>query len=140
MPIGSRNMTQEARELCVEVPVSFESGEQVTGLRVYPPPSVDWRLVAVRYEVVKALAATDAGTIDVKDASGNLAITQISIPLSSAVGTRGSGTLSSTDAYLRAGAGQASAYHAITTAKTTAGGKVALFLYYRRIQPASAQV
>jgi hypothetical protein len=139
MPRGSRNLAPEAREIVVNVPVSFETGEQVTGQRIYPPPSVDWRLVGVRYEVVKALGDTDVGLIDVKNAAGDAAITQISIPLSSALGVRGSGTLSATDARLRAGAGQANAYHAITSAKTTAGGKVLLSLYYRRIQPNSAQ-
>lgn len=137
--ITPRHLSKDLRERLVCVPLSFESGEQVTDLRLYPPPSVDWRLVEARYEVVKALAATDAGTIDIEDPSNNDAITQISIPASSALGTRGSATLSTTDAYLRAGAKQGNAYHGITNAKTTAGGKVLLFLTYRVIEPGSAQ-
>ena len=135
---GSRRLQKEAREHVVTLPLSFESGEQVTDLRVYPPPNADWRLVGVRYEVIKSLANTDAGTIDVEDPSNNDAITPISIPLSSALGTRGSGTLAGTDRYLRIGAQQSAAYHAVTAAKTTAGGKALLFLYYRSIVPGSA--
>jgi hypothetical protein len=139
MPLGSRRMALEAREIVVTVPISFETGEQVTGLRVIPPADVDWRLIGVGYAVTKALAGTDAGLVDVKDAAGNVAITQISVPLSTVIDARGTGTLSATDARLRVGAGQSNAYHAITVSKATAGGKALLFLYYRRIQPASVQ-
>jgi hypothetical protein len=135
-----RHCTKDLRERVVCIPLSFETDEQVTDLRFYPPPSADWRLAEVRYEVVKALAATDVGTIDIEAGSGtDDAITQISIPLSSALGVRGSATLSTTDSRLRIGAKQAHAYHAITSAKATAGGKVLLFLTYRIIEPGSAQ-
>lgn len=134
MPVTNDKLHREVRERAIPLLVSFETGEQVTGEQVVPPPSVDWELIAVRWEVIKALAATNAGTIDVKDAAGNVAITQISIPLSSALGTRGTGTLSTTLARLRAGAGQANAYHAITTAKGAVGGKVRLWLYYRYLR------
>jgi hypothetical protein len=139
MPVGSGNMTAEAREFVIAVPVSFETGEQVTGLRITPPTNSDWRLVAIDYHVIKALAATDVGLIDVKDASGNAAITQLSIPLSTVIDTRGSCVVSTVDARVCIGAKQASAYHAITAAKTTAGGKVLLLFKYRRIKPATVQ-
>lgn len=140
MPWGSRHLSQEAREFTVPVLISFETGEQISGHRVYPPPNADVRLVGVRYEVVKALANTDVGLIDVKTpGAAATAITQISIPLSSALGVRGSGTLSATDANLRVGAGQgANLYHELTSSKATAGGKVMLYLYYRRIAPNSS--
>ena len=116
--------------------VSFETGEQVTGLQIFPPPvDGDSVLVGGNYEVVKALAGTDAGTIDLKDASGNTVITQASIPLSSALGTRGTLTVSTITARINVGPNQVTAYHAITTAKTTAGGKVLLSLHYRRLRP-----
>lgn len=137
--VSSRNCSLEQREHQVQLLVSFETGEQVTALRVPPPPSVDWRLVGVNYEVVKALANTDVGLIDVKDSAGNVAITQISIPLSSALGVRGAGVLGAIDARLVVGAGQASPYHTVTTSKATAGGKVQLFLSYRKVQPYSQQ-
>ena len=91
--------------------------------------------MGANYEVIKALANTDAGTIDVKTAGGAAtAITQISIPLSSALGVRGAAVLSTTKANLRAGAGQANARHEITTAKPTSGGKALLTLFYRRVR------
>jgi hypothetical protein len=135
---GSQHLLNDAKEVAIPLLVSFEANEQVTAERVYPPSSVDWELVGVRYEVVKALADTDVGLIDVKTAAGDVAITQISIPLSSALGVRGSGTLSTTRARLRSGAGQVNAYHTITASKATAGGKVRLWLYYRRVRPNAA--
>lgn len=138
MPIEPRNASKGMREQVIPVDLSFETGEQVTDMRLYPPDSLDWRITGVRYEVVKALAATDAGSVAIKTAAGDAAITAISIPASSAIGTRGSATLSTVDARLRAGAKQANAYHGITSAKTTAGGKVKLFISVRVIPNASA--
>lgn len=135
MPITARDLAQDVRERVLSTIESFEAGEQVTGERLYPPPSVDWELVAVRYEVIKPLAATDAGTIAVADSFGNAAIATISLPASTAAGTRGLATLATNRAYLRAGAGQTNPYHAVTIAKTTTGGKVRLWFYYRIVRP-----
>jgi hypothetical protein len=138
--VSPRHCTKDLREQVRDLVVSFESGETVTDQRVYPTPSADWRLAEVRYEVIKALADTDAGTIDIEAGSTtDDAITQISLPASTVVGTRGTATLSTTDSQLRIGAKQAHAYHAVTTAKTTAGGRVLLSLVYRVIEPGSAQ-
>lgn len=137
MPIGSGSMSNEARELMIPIICSFEAGEKVTGLQLSPPPSVDWELVGANYEVIKALGATAAGTIDVKTSGGAaLAITQISIAGAAALGVRGAAVLSAVKANLRAGAGQVNSRHEITTAKgATAAGKVLLTLFYRRVRP-----
>jgi hypothetical protein len=139
MPVTERNLGPSARAIIVPLLVSFETGEQVTDYRLHPPPGVDLRLVEVRWEVVKALAATNAGTIDIKTPAGDVAITQISIAASAALGTRGTATLSTNDGRLRIGENQPHAYHGITTAKGAAGGKVQLNLVYRRIQRGTAQ-
>jgi len=134
--IGSANLANEAKDMIVPVLVSFETGEQLTAMnRIYPPPSVDWELVAGRYEVVKALAGTDAGTVDIKDDAGSVAVTQLSLAASTALGTRGTFTVNTTARRVRAGAGQANQFHTITTAKATAGGRVQLWLTYRRVRP-----
>lgn len=138
--VTPRHCSKDMREQVRDLVVSFEDGETVTDQRVYPPPSADWRLAEVRWEVIKALGATDVGTIDIEwGSTTDDAITQISIPLSSAIGVRGTATLSTTDARLRVGPRQAQAYHAVTTAKATAGGRVLLSLTYRAIEPGSTQ-
>jgi hypothetical protein len=138
--INPKNLRHTCREICLPLLVSFETGEQVTDLRIYPPDASDWRLVGVRYEVVKALANTDVGLIDLEAVNGDDAITQISLPHSSALGTRGSAVLAAASLpRMRAGAGQGNAYWTLTSAKATAGGKVMVFLYFRTIQPGSEQ-
>ncbi len=134
MPVKAANLATDAKRIVRDLLLSFETGEQVTDMRVYPPDSCDWELVEARYEVVKELANTNAGTIDIEAGSTtDDAITQISIPLSSAIGTRGTATLSTTLSRLRIGGGQTHAYHAVTTAKANAGGKVMLSLTYQRV-------
>ena len=139
MSTNAAQLTADAREFTRDLFLSFESGEQVTGQRLYLPSNCEAELVGGHYEVIKALANTDVGLIDVKDAAGNAIITQVSIPLSSALGVRGSITLATagTDALRerrRIRTYGTSLYLAITTSKATAGGKVHLQLHFRRLR------
>jgi hypothetical protein len=101
------------------ISVSFESGEQVTALKL-PKMPFRYSLVDVRTAVHKALANTDAGTVTLKNGSTTLAT--VTIPLSSAIATETAApSIASMPFEL---ADQLS----VTAAKATAGGKAYLYL------------
>jgi hypothetical protein len=101
------------------IEVSFESGETITAVKL-PKMPFRYSLVDVRTAVVKAIAATDAATVTVKNGSTTLAT--VTIPLSSVVATEtAAASVVSTPFEL---ADQLS----VTTAKSTAGGKAYLYL------------
>ena len=96
--------------------LSFESGEQ-GAYRVYT--SAKLRVLRVKAIVTKAIAATDNGTITIKNAAGST-IATLTITLSSAIGTEfTTGAIVSTNQDI----GEDSFFD-LTTAKTTVGGKV----------------
>lgn len=101
---------------------SFETGEQASNSLLVP---ISGRLLAVQAIVTKALANTDVGTIvpaiGENDVYTNVTLdVAISFPLSSALEVR---RLSFATALSAIRAGN---YLKLTTAKTTAGGKVAM--------------
>jgi len=102
--------------------LSFETGEQGAG-RVYVPSKV--KLVRVKLIVTKALAATDAGTLTVKDASGST-IATLTVPLSSAIGAEVDSGLITTSNNVIAD----DSFFDLTTAKTTVGGKIQVSVQY----------
>jgi hypothetical protein len=95
--------------------LSFETGEQGT-FKFYFQRSVT--ITGIKLEVTKALAATDAGTVTAKDSSGNTLAAAASFPASTALNTEATITPTS---HANVAAGD---YMTLTTAKTTAGGKV----------------
>lgn len=105
----------EVKQNIITVPHSFESGEQ-GDINIYLP----WRakLFRVRSTVVKAIAGTDNGTITVK--TGTTTITTITHNASEAYGTEKSASVNQD--FLENSA------ITLTSAKTTAGGKVLVSL------------
>jgi len=135
--INSNSMSAEARQLPVTLLLSFEAGEQVTDMRVYLPDDVEAELISAKYEVVKQLANTNAGTIDIKDSAGALVATQLSIPLSSPLGTRGDFSLAASadnEIRRRITPSRGRSYLTITTAKGAAGGKVQVQLMFEKLR------
>lgn len=105
----------ELKENLITVPLSFESGEQGAFTIAIP-----WKckLKSARAVVTKALAGTDAGAITISKGTSDLAT--ITLAASSAIGTTDTASLN-TD-FDEGGEIK------LTTAKTTAGGKVLLGL------------
>jgi len=104
----------------VEVlPMSFETGEQTT-YRIYFPMKVT--INKIRSEVVKALADTDAGTITCGNSTGASTGGVITHAASAALADRQTATPTTNNVVLADG------YYYLTSAKTTAGGKVLVSL------------
>lgn len=102
--------------------VSFETGEQ-GAYRIYTAGKI--KINRVKAVVVKAIAATDNGTITVKDAAGDT-IATLTATASDAIGTAyDSGVITDTDQDI----GDDSFFD-LTTLKTTAGGKVLVSVEY----------
>lgn len=107
----------------IVIPLSFEAGEQ-TATKIYFPFPVT--ITKIRAIVTKAIAGTDNGTITGANANGNSANGVITCTASSAVNTEFSATPTTNNTV------QADSYYKLTTAKTTAGGKVLVTLEYHR--------
>ena len=105
----------------VTIPMSFETGEQTT-TKIYFPKAVT--INKIRSIVMKALAATDAGTITCGNSVGASANGTISIPASSALNTENSTSPTTNNTV------EVNLYYYLTSAKTTAGGKVLVTLEY----------
>lgn len=104
-----------------EVPMSFETGE-AGAVRLYFPYPVT--ITKIRTSVTKALAATDAGTITGANATGASTGGVATHAASAAIGdpqtaTPTTNTTVATDSYYQ-----------LTSAKTTAGGKVLASVEY----------
>lgn len=102
-------------------PMSFESGEQTT-LRIYFPQKVT--INKIRTEVIKALAATDSGTVTCGNSTGASANGVCTHAASAALADRQVASPTTNNVVLADG------YYYLTTAKTTVGGKVMVSLEY----------
>lgn len=99
----------------LNIPVSFEAGEVGTIFVDFPYACT---ILAYQFVCTKALAGTDAGTIQFADNAGtNMGGGLASIPASTAFGTRVGATITSDNAVAQ------NDDIRITTAKTTAGGR-----------------
>jgi hypothetical protein len=102
--------------------LSFETGEQ-GAVRVYFPQKAT--VTRVRYFVTKALAATDAGTVEVKNNAG-VTMTGGSTTLPASASWGYETTLTPTGNNVVA----ADSYILLTTSKPTAGGRVRAAVEY----------
>jgi len=122
--IDTANLTTKANVEQTVIEVSFESGEQCNNtIRM----ASDFTLNTIYYEVIKALANTDAGTITPE--INGVAVTlssAISIPLSTAINTTASTNCTALNT------GVANDLLTFVAAKTTAGGKVRITLKWTR--------
>lgn len=112
------------------VPLSFETGE-IGALRVRFTKAV--QVMQISGMVVKALAGTDAGTIVISSEGGVITTNTLTYPLSSALGveaTEGNIVPSGANATIAI-----NSFFDFTTAKTTAGGKVAVSMVVKSVQP-----
>jgi hypothetical protein len=116
------NILTIAQSCVIALPVSFETGEQLTHTLYFPKGATVSRLRAL---VTKALANTDAGTIQGKNDGGtNMTTGLITIPLSSALATEVTVTPTGNNTFT---AGQKAQF---AVAKTTVGGKATLFVEF----------
>jgi hypothetical protein len=105
------------------VPLSFETGEQTT-TKVYFPFKIT--VNKIRGIVTKAIAGTDNGTITAANSVGNMASGVITATASDALNTAYSVTPSTNNVVA------ADSYIQLTSAKSTAGGKVLVSIEYTR--------
>lgn len=100
------------------VPISFESNEK-GDMKLYLPSKT--KLYRVRGVVQKAIAASDNGTVTIKDAAGDT-IATITCTASDAINTAyDTGVIADSDNEVAE-----DSFITLTVAKTTAGGKVIL--------------
>lgn len=118
--IESEKMNEGVRDVLM----SFETGEQGV-VYLYFPFAV--AITKIRGTVVKALAGTDTGTITGANADGNSTGGVITGAISAALGTEYSVTPTTN---YKVGKGQ---WYKLTSAKTTAGGKILVSVEYERI-------
>jgi len=104
--------------LCV-LPMSFETGEQTT-TRIYFPYKVT--INKIRTIVMKALGATDTGTVTCGNSTGASTGGVVTIAISEALNAEDVATPSTNNVVLADG------YYYLTTAKSTAGGKILVSL------------
>jgi hypothetical protein len=123
----------------IAIPISFEAGEQTTTKTVWYPSSNQYRLSTAYISVIKALAATDAGVIQLNfDTQANILFDSpafggvVTIPASTAAGTElifsNAGNYAqsiNTNALARA--------LNLTATKATPGGKVVVTLVFHRV-------
>ena len=109
----------------ITVPMSFETGEQ-TATKIYFPFAV--RITKLRGIVTKALANTDTGTIQGANSVGNSSGGLLTGAISAALNTEYVTTGITTN-YL---VGK-NDYYKLTSAKTTAGGKMLVTIEYERL-------
>jgi hypothetical protein len=107
----------------VTVPCSFETDEQ-SAVKVFFPFPV--RITKIRGIVTKAVAATDTGTITGANATGASTAGVITAAISAALNVEYSVTPTSNNTVA------ANSYYKLTSAKTTAGGKVLVTLEFVR--------
>ena len=123
--IPGRMMTQDARRNYRTLELSFEANEVGT-FKV--PFTQAVRITGWRGQVTKALAATDAGTINLQDSAGaNITPNAtISLAASTPIGTEfNQGAPTSANRDVAAGS-----FVQFVVAKATAGGKVRVFLEF----------
>lgn len=93
--------------------LSFETGEQASQ-KVYLTQAA--RITALRVQVTKALAGTDAATVDLFDSAG---VNKGSMSLAAGLALNSEQTMTVTPFTVAAGS-----FYRLTPAKTTAGGKL----------------
>lgn len=103
--------------------MSFESGEQTT-TRIYFPMKVT--INKIRGIVMKAIAGTDSGTITCGNSTGASTAGVVTAAASDALNTEYSVSPSTNNVVLADG------YYYLTSAKSTAGGKVLVSLEWTR--------
>ena len=108
-----------------DITVSFETGEVTATNQIYFPYRV--KITKIRGIVTKAIAATDNGTITGANSTGSSTAGAITCVASDALNTAYSVSPTSNNEVAKDG------YYKLTTAKTTAGGKVLVTLEFTRI-------
>lgn len=122
MGIISKNKGRAVGEVAqLTVPVSFETGE-VGANKVYFARNVVIQKITI--QVTKALADTDAGTITGANATGNSTGGAISLAASTVTGTVATATPTTNNTVA------AGSYYNLASAKTTAGGKGLVTIFY----------
>ena len=121
--VTASDLDDNSKKGIVTVPLSFESGEQ-TATKIYFPFAVT--INKIRSIVVKAIAATDDGTITGANSTGDSANGVITVAASSALDTEDSASPTTNNEVA------ADSYYKLTSAKTTAGGKVLATIEYTR--------
>lgn len=116
--------TEKMNDGVRDILMSFETGEQTTTL-IYFPFAV--RINKIRGIVMKALAATDSGTITGSNSTGASTSGVITALASAALNTAYSVTPTSNNLVGKDG------YYQLVSAKTTAGGKILISLEYSRL-------
>lgn len=111
----------ERQVMCV--PMSFETGEQLTVSITFPSKV---QIHKVRSIVTKALAGTDAGTVAIKN-NGGTTLDTLSHAASAALENADASEFAN-DVFVAAGETLK-----LTSAKTTAGGKVHCFIEYQPV-------
>ena len=104
--------------------VSFETGE-IGATLIYFPTAV--QITGIKGIVTKAIAASNNGTVTGASADGASTGGVLTATASDALGTEYTAT-PTTNTTVAAGS-----YYQLTTAKSTAGGKVAVTLQYKSI-------
>lgn len=107
-----------------EVLLSFETGEQ-TATKLYFPFAV--KILKIRGIVMKALAATNSGTVTGANADGASTAGVITAAASAALNTEYEVSPTTNNTVGK------DSYYKLTTAKTTAGGKILVSLEYERL-------
>lgn len=126
----------DVREEVVTLLLPSETVANENPVRIYPPDESDWRLVGLRYE--RVIDTANPHTLDLADASGNAAMTQIAV--SAGLGARGEAVLSTDEARLHChGKSGGNAYHVLTPGPTGNGGAFLIWVYYRKVQPSGQQ-
>jgi hypothetical protein len=119
--IESEKMNQGVRDVLM----SFETGEQGVAY-LYFPFAV--RITKLRGTVVKALANTDTGTVQGANSTGSSSGGLLTGAISAALGTEYVTTAITTNYMV----GKDS-YYKLTSAKTTAGGKMLVTIEWERL-------
>ena len=118
--IETEKMNQGVRD----VPLSFETGEQ-TATKIYFPFSV--RITKLRGIVMKAIATTDNGTITGANSTGNSTAGVITATASDALNVEYSVTPTTNNTVGK------DSFYKLTSAKTTAGGRILVTIEYERL-------
>jgi hypothetical protein len=121
--IKARQTENETLEEVMTFAMSFETDEQ-TVTKLYFPYKVT--INKIRSIVMKALGATDTGTITGANATGASTNGVVTIAISAALNEEDSAIPTTNNVVA------ADSYYKLTTAKSTAGGKVLVSLEYTR--------
>ena len=121
--VTTSDLDDNSKKGIVTVPLSFETGEQ-TATKIYFPFAVT--INKIRSIVMKAVAGTDDGTITGANSTGDSANGVVTVAASSALDTEDSASPTTNNEVA------ADSYYKLTSAKSTAGGKVLVTLEYTR--------